>query len=117
LCPVPWGLPASGQGLDADQALTAPERASVLALVEERTRTRRPAAYITRYAWFAGLRFYVDERVLAPRSPIAELIEEAFAPWIQAQRVARVLDLCTGSGCSGIACAHTFPQARMGWRR
>jgi ribosomal protein L3 glutamine methyltransferase len=107
------GLPASGQGLDADRALSASERASVLALVEERIRTRRPAAYLTREAWFAGLRFYVDERVLVPRSPIAELIGEAFAPWIQTPCIARILDLGTGSGCIGIACAHAFPQARV----
>ena len=107
------GLPPDGRGLDADRPLSVVERDSVRALVEGRLRSRRPAAYLTREAWFAGLRFHVDERVLVPRSPIAELIEQAFAPWIQASRVARRLDRGTGSGCIGIACAYAFPKARV----
>jgi ribosomal protein L3 glutamine methyltransferase len=93
--------------------LTARERLDVSALIERRLAERRPAAYLTGEAWFAGLSFSVDERVLVPRSPIAELIETGFAPWIETSRIHRVLDLCTGSGCIGIACAHYLPQTSV----
>lgn len=96
-----------------DSRLTPAERGRVEAVLRLRVSTRKPAAYITREAWFMGIPFYVDERVLVPRSPIAELIAAEFSPWLESADVHRVLDLCTGSGCIGLATGSVFPEAEI----
>jgi ribosomal protein L3 glutamine methyltransferase len=93
--------------------LTIEERRKVIQLLKRRINERKPVAYLTHQALFAGLSFYVDERVLVPRSPIAELIEQRFAPWVDEEEVFNVLDLCTGSACIAIACAYAFPEAQV----
>ena len=96
-----------------DRPLTPRRRALIDALLEERIERRVPLAYLTHRAFFAGLELYVDERVLVPRSPIAELIAARFAPWIAGRRVRRILDVGTGSGAIALACARAFPRARV----
>ena len=91
--------------------LTFSELKKVFNLIELRVRYRIPTAYLTNTARFCHLSFYVDPRVLIPRSPIAECILKNFHPWINTDRPLRILDLCTGSGCIAIACAYYFPNA------
>jgi ribosomal protein L3 glutamine methyltransferase len=106
---LPYDLP----GGYFESRLTSVERHRILDLIERRIDERKPLAYLTNEAMFAGLSFYVDERVLVPRSPVAELIENRFAPWLDADEVTDILDLCTGSGCIAIACALAFPDAQV----
>lgn len=106
-------LPVDLPALYFGARLTRGEREAVVERVRRRIHERLPLPYLTHEAWFAGLPFYVDQRVLVPRSPIAELIEAQFAPWLDAERVTEVIDLGTGSGCIAIGCAYAFPQARV----
>ncbi|MDR2614700.1 MAG: 50S ribosomal protein L3 N(5)-glutamine methyltransferase [Candidatus Accumulibacter sp.] len=97
-----------------DARLTAAERAGALALVRRRIDERVPAAYLTHEAWLGDYRFHIDERVLVPRSHIAELLREQLSPWINDPwAVRRVLDLGTGSGCLAILAAEAFPEATV----
>ncbi|WP_300318682.1 50S ribosomal protein L3 N(5)-glutamine methyltransferase [Accumulibacter sp.] len=97
-----------------DGRLTRDERAAALRVIERRISERLPVAYLTNQAWLAGYRFYVDPRVIVPRSFIAELLQEQLAPWIEApEQVSTLLDLCTGSGCLAVIAAHAFPEASV----
>ncbi len=105
---LPINMPSSIQ----NARLTSSERKTIADLINRRVTEKIPVPYLTKEAWFAGLNFYVDQRVLVPRSPIAELIENHFSPWINIQPQ-HILDLCTGSGCIAIACAHYFPETHI----
>ncbi|CAG0967383.1 50S ribosomal protein L3 glutamine methyltransferase [Rhodocyclaceae bacterium] len=97
-----------------DARLTTAEKATLAALIARRIDERIPAAYLTRQAWLRDYPFYVDERVIVPRSHIAGLLlEDAFAPWIDAGQVHAALDLCTGSGCLAVLLGLTFPLAHV----
>lgn len=97
-----------------DARLTSDELTAVLRILERRIVEKLPAAYLTNEAWLAGYRFYVDERVIVPRSFIAELLREQLLPWIDdPERIGTILDLCTGSACLAIIAAHAFPAAAV----
>lgn len=113
LCLAALHLPPDFNEKYFDCKLTMAERKAVLGFYQQRIENKKPASYITGEAWFAGLSFYVDERVLIPRSPFAELIQEKFSPWILDEEIDNILELCTGSGCIAIACAHVFENANV----
>jgi len=97
-----------------DARLTQKERLAVLNLLQQRIARRLPTAYLVQEAWLGEFRFYVDERVIVPRSYFAELLEDGFSPWIEnSEEVTSALDLCTGSGCLAILMAHAFPNAEI----
>jgi len=98
---------------DYHQLLRATQADAARVLLRRRIDERQPAAYLTGSAWFAGLQFHVDSRVLVPRSPLAEPIMSGFSPWLDPTNVRSVMDMCTGSGCIGIACAYAFADAQV----
>lgn len=106
-------LPLGNNTLFLEARLTRDERQLILERIDRRVQDRKPVAYLIGEAWFMGLPFKVDERVLVPRSPMAELLESGLQPWLADHPVARVLDLCTGSGCIGIAAATVFADAEV----
>lgn len=114
---LPWNIDEQWHSA----ALTQSERESIVELVRQRIEEKIPAAYLVGVAWFSGLPFIVDERVLVPRSPIAQMIEQHFKEWWQGPTDSttglpapkRILDLCTGSGCLGILAAKAFPEAEV----
>lgn len=106
-------LPVKGNTRTYEKKVDRAGQTRVKKLVERRIQERIPAVYLTGETWFAGLSFRVDPRALIPRSPLAELIERQFVPWVTPGKVTRVLDIGTGSGCIAIACAKVFPKARV----
>ncbi|MFN3234441.1 MAG: 50S ribosomal protein L3 N(5)-glutamine methyltransferase [Gammaproteobacteria bacterium] len=98
---------------DPDGAVSEQDCEQIKALASRRIKELIPVPYLVKQAWFAGLPFYVDERVIIPRSPLAEWIARGFEPWLATDKIHRVLDLCTGSGCIAIACAYAFPEAQV----
>ena len=105
-------LPADIEESRLDVPLSDADKQSLCGALDKRINQRLPLAYITHKTWFAGIEFYIDERALIPRSPIAELIEGQFSPWL-ASPPGKVLDLCTGGGCIAIACAYHLPEASV----
>ncbi len=106
-------LPPDSDTSVLERKLSSAELKTMVQLVEIRIKERIPLPYLIHESWFAGQKFYVDERVLIPRSPLGELVEKQFQPWVNRKRVRHILDLCTGSGCIAIACAYAFPEAKI----
>ena len=97
----------------SDQPMTADQLKTLENIVDQRIASRKPLAYLINEAWFCGMKFYVDDRVIVPRSLIGEFILEEFQPWLGERRPGRILDLCTGSACIAIALARQFPGASV----
>jgi ribosomal protein L3 glutamine methyltransferase len=107
------GLPWDTNPAVLDARLTFSERMRVVEFLRQRVEERKPLPYLIGEAWFLGMPFYVNENVLIPRSPIAELVQTRFSPWLRPGPVGRILDLCAGSGCIGIGCADVFEEAEV----
>ena len=105
------GMPFDTPDCILQSRLTTSERKLLAERVAARINNKTPVAYLTNKALFCDSEYYVDERVLVPRSPIGELISNYFEPWIEYDSVENILDLCTGSGCIAIACGQHFPDA------
>jgi ribosomal protein L3 glutamine methyltransferase len=107
-------LPLHASGRTIARPVSRRDALRARKLFDRRIRERKPAAYLTKEAWLGDLRFYVDERVIVPRSHVAALLQDRLAPWIvRPGRIGTALDLCTGSGCLAILLAHSFPRARV----
>lgn len=106
-------MPADLEESWLDTALTADEAKHIQALFEDRIQLRIPAAYLVGRTWFAGMNFIVNQHVLVPRSPFAELIARGFDGWVDLEQCQHVLDMCTGSGCIGIASLQAVPDAEV----
>jgi len=104
-------LPPDTPDVVLQSRLTRTEKKLLCVRIGKRINQKVPVAYLTNKAIFCGSEYFVDERVLIPRSPIAELIENHFEPWVDSSKVLNILDLCTGSGCIAIACGQYFPDA------
>ncbi len=110
---LPQDLPSQTGDAIFNSRLTRTERLNIVLMVQRRVKERLPVPYLTNQAWFCGLPFYVDERVLIPRSPFAELIQDKFSHWLEDVEPQHILDLCTGGGCIAIALAYAFEQAQV----
>ena len=106
-------LPPDVDASVGDRVLTDSEITKIQDLIQKRIDQKIPLPYLTHEAWFAGLPFFVDRRVIIPRSPFGELIRDRFSPWLGEKDPNRILDLCTGSACMAIACAHYFPEVEI----
>jgi ribosomal protein L3 glutamine methyltransferase len=106
------GLPVNEEA-DLEKEIDSSQIDAINELVEQRIKTRKPAAYLTGTAWFAGLPFHIEEGIIVPRSHIGSFLADEGKPWVKPSSIKRVLDLCTGSGCIAVAAALCFPDARV----
>ncbi len=113
MCLYVTGQSIDSEDFDWETPADAVQLEKLESLIRQRIESQLPFAYMINEAWFCGLKFYVDERVLVPRSYFGEWIPQQFSPWLDGSAVHRALDLCTGSGCIAIALAYAFPEAEV----